>query len=498
MITVESVTKTLRPASPPSTTSASPPRPGRVTGFLGPNGAGKSTTMRIVVGLTPPTTGTAHRPGRRYADLPNPGLEVGVLLDASAQHAGRTGREILTIAQQMMGLPRGPGRRDARPGQPDPGRGVRAASATTPSACGSGSASRTPCIGDPEVLILDEPANGLDPAGIRWMRDLLRGLRRPRRHGAALLAPPARDRGDRRRPRRHRQRPHRRPGHQGRPARLRRNASSAPAHGVPRRRPRRRRRHLIDVGTPGGLRCASRPTPSWSGASPTGPDVPLLELRPPTAPVWRRCSSSSPPTPNEKEQQHDHQHDAQRPLATSPQPRLRRTAPPSAAPARIPLHPDRRASSCASRSTPAPASGCWPASGSPRCSRPAPSSPWRPERRPAPTARSRSAIGVPDVASSCRSSRSFRHRRVEPAQRPDHLHARPAPRPDHARQGRRLGGGRRSVATAGRLRVGAVGNVVGTAIAGHRARSGTSRLRPALRRTLANALACWSASCSAC
>jgi ABC-2 type transport system ATP-binding protein len=78
--------------------------PGRVTGFLGPNGAGKSTTMRIVVGLTHPTSGSAMVSGRRYVDLPNPGLEVGVLLDASAQHAGRTGREILTISQRFMGL----------------------------------------------------------------------------------------------------------------------------------------------------------------------------------------------------------------------------------------------------------------------------------------------------------------------------------------------------------------------------------------------------------
>jgi ABC-2 type transport system ATP-binding protein len=71
--------------------------PGRVTGFLGPNGAGKSTTMRILVGLTRPTSGTATVSGCRFADLPNPGREVGVLLDASAQHAGRTGREILAL-----------------------------------------------------------------------------------------------------------------------------------------------------------------------------------------------------------------------------------------------------------------------------------------------------------------------------------------------------------------------------------------------------------------
>ena len=76
-----------------------------MTGFLGPNGAGKSTSMRMMVGLTSPTSGSATISGRRFADLPNPGSEVGVMLDASAQHAGRTGREILTIAQRIMGLP---------------------------------------------------------------------------------------------------------------------------------------------------------------------------------------------------------------------------------------------------------------------------------------------------------------------------------------------------------------------------------------------------------
>jgi len=85
--------------------------PRRVTGFLGPNGAGKSTTMRVIVGLTPPTTtGAAYVLGRRFTDLPDPGLDVGVLLDASAQHGGRTGREILTLAQRTMGL--GAGRVD--------------------------------------------------------------------------------------------------------------------------------------------------------------------------------------------------------------------------------------------------------------------------------------------------------------------------------------------------------------------------------------------------
>jgi ABC-2 type transport system ATP-binding protein len=148
-------------------------RPGRVTGFLGPNGAGKSTTMRVMVGLTRPTSGSALIAGRPYADLPNPGVEVGVLLDASAQHAGRTGREILTLAQRTMGLPA------ARVEQmlhrvslttAEADRRVRNYSLGMRQRLGIATA----LIGEPEVLVLDEPANGLDPAGIRWMRDLLR------------------------------------------------------------------------------------------------------------------------------------------------------------------------------------------------------------------------------------------------------------------------------------------------------------------------------------
>ena len=175
MITVESVTKTYgrdqTAVNDVSFTAAT----GRVTGFLGPNGAGKSTTMRIIVGLTPPSSGTATIDGRRFSDLPNPGLEVGVLLDASAQHAGRTGREILTVAQRTMGLPR------ARVAEMldlvsltahEADRRVRDYSLGMRQRLGIATA----LLGDPEVLILDEPANGLDPAGIRWMRDLLRGF----------------------------------------------------------------------------------------------------------------------------------------------------------------------------------------------------------------------------------------------------------------------------------------------------------------------------------
>ncbi|KRE52487.1 ABC transporter [Phycicoccus sp. Soil748] len=175
MITVEALTKTygrgMTAVDDVSFTAAS----GRVTGFLGPNGAGKSTTMRIMVGLTPATSGTATVGGRRFTELPNPGREVGVLLDASAQHAGRTGREILTLAQRTMGLPR------TRVQEmldlvsltsEEADRRVRDYSLGMRQRLGIGTA----LLGDPHVLILDEPANGLDPAGIRWMRDLLRGF----------------------------------------------------------------------------------------------------------------------------------------------------------------------------------------------------------------------------------------------------------------------------------------------------------------------------------
>ena len=148
-------------------------QPGRVTGFLGPNGAGKSTTMRVMVGLTPPTSGGVTIDGRRFADLPNPGLEVGVLLDASAQHAGRTGREILAVAAATMGLPRTRVREMLERvslTEREADRRVRHYSLGMRQRLGIATA----LIGDPSVLILDEPANGLDPAGIRWMRDLLR------------------------------------------------------------------------------------------------------------------------------------------------------------------------------------------------------------------------------------------------------------------------------------------------------------------------------------
>jgi ABC-2 type transport system ATP-binding protein len=184
MITVESLTRKYGGFTAVDDVTFTA-RPGRVTGFLGPNGAGKSTTMRIMVGLTPATSGSALIDGARFVDLTNPGHEVGVLLDASAQHAGRTGREILTIAQRTMGLPRG--RVDEMLDlvsltPEEAGRRVRNYSLGMRQRLGIAAA----LIGDPRVLILDEPANGLDPAGIRWMRDLLRDF--ATRGGTVLLS----------------------------------------------------------------------------------------------------------------------------------------------------------------------------------------------------------------------------------------------------------------------------------------------------------------------
>jgi ABC-2 type transport system ATP-binding protein len=159
--------------------------PGTVTGFLGPNGAGKSTTMRMITGLTPPTSGTSAVAGRPYRQLPNPAREVGVLLDASAQHPGRTGREVLTLSARTQGV--GTDRVDellALVGLAGPAakRRVRGYSLGMRQRLGIAHA----FLGDPRVLILDEPANGLDPEGIFWMRGLLRDF--ADRGGTVLLS----------------------------------------------------------------------------------------------------------------------------------------------------------------------------------------------------------------------------------------------------------------------------------------------------------------------
>ena len=156
-----------------------------MTGFLGPNGAGKSTTLRVVTGLTPATAGTASVNGTDYRKLANPGRQVGVLLDASAQHSGRTGREVLGLSAQVLGVPK------TRVGEMLELVGLNAVAAKRRVGNYSlGMRQRLglaqALMGDPSTLILDEPANGLDPEGIYWMRGLLRDF--ADRGGTVLLS----------------------------------------------------------------------------------------------------------------------------------------------------------------------------------------------------------------------------------------------------------------------------------------------------------------------
>jgi ABC-2 type transport system ATP-binding protein len=148
--------------------------PGKVTGFLGPNGAGKSTTMRIVMGLDRPTAGTATVNGRQYADLAAPLREVGALLDAGAMHPGRTGRAHLRIGARTNGIPLS--RVDEVVDQVGLGaaarRRIRGYSLGMRQRLGIAAA----LLGDPQVLLFDEPVNGLDLDGVRWIRSLLRGF----------------------------------------------------------------------------------------------------------------------------------------------------------------------------------------------------------------------------------------------------------------------------------------------------------------------------------
>jgi ABC-2 type transport system ATP-binding protein len=148
--------------------------PGRVVGLLGPNGSGKTTTLRMLLGLVSPTAGRAMIGGRPYAGLDDPARQVGVVLEVGAFHRGRTARDHLRVLATEAGIAR---RRvgevldlvglteaaDRRAGTFSLGMGQRLSLAAA-------------LLGDPTILILDEPANGLDPAGIRWLRGLLRDL----------------------------------------------------------------------------------------------------------------------------------------------------------------------------------------------------------------------------------------------------------------------------------------------------------------------------------
>ncbi|MEU5880668.1 ATP-binding cassette domain-containing protein [Spirillospora sp. NPDC047279] len=184
MISVESLTKRYREVTAVEDVSFRC-EPGTVTGFLGPNGAGKSTTMRMICGLTPPTSGSSTVKGVPYRRISNPGRHVGVLLDAAAQHAGRTGRETLSLSAQILGVDQsrvGEMLERVRLSPKAARRRVGGYSLGMRQRLGIAQA----LLGDPSVLILDEPANGLDPEGIFWMRSMLRDF--ADRGGTVLLS----------------------------------------------------------------------------------------------------------------------------------------------------------------------------------------------------------------------------------------------------------------------------------------------------------------------
>ena len=148
--------------------------PGRVTGFLGPNGSGKTTTMRCILGLTRPTAGTATVLGRPYRELARPMRRVGALIDARAGHPGRTAHAHLLALAQSNALPR------QRVDDVIEMVGLETVAHERVRGFSLGMGQRlgiaAALLGDPDVLLLDEPVNGLDPEGIRWVRELLRDL----------------------------------------------------------------------------------------------------------------------------------------------------------------------------------------------------------------------------------------------------------------------------------------------------------------------------------
>lgn len=148
--------------------------PGRVTGFLGPNGAGKTTSLRMLLGLIRPTSGHATIGGSKYVDLADPLHVVGAALEATNFHPGRTGRDHLRVAASAAGIP------DSRADELLELVGIQGAARKRAGNYSMGMRQRlglaAALLGDPDVIILDEPANGLDPEGIRWLRGFLRAL----------------------------------------------------------------------------------------------------------------------------------------------------------------------------------------------------------------------------------------------------------------------------------------------------------------------------------
>jgi ABC-2 type transport system ATP-binding protein len=149
-------------------------QPGRVTGFLGPNGAGKSTTMRLILGLDRAQSGSATIDGKAYSELPNPLRTVGALLEAKSVHPGRSARNHLLFLAQSQGLPA------RRVGEVLDLVGLRAVAGKRAGTFSLGMSQRlgiaAAMLGDPRVLLLDEPVNGLDPEGVLWIRNLMKFL----------------------------------------------------------------------------------------------------------------------------------------------------------------------------------------------------------------------------------------------------------------------------------------------------------------------------------
>lgn len=148
-------------------------KPGTITGFVGPNGAGKSTTLRCIVGLTTPTSGTATILGAQYHNIKNPSRLVGIILDASKLHPGRSGYSTLKIASTICGVP------DSRIEHVLQECGLTQLEGKRKIKSYSLGMRQRLCIAqalltNPKILILDEPMNGLDPQGIRWIRSILR------------------------------------------------------------------------------------------------------------------------------------------------------------------------------------------------------------------------------------------------------------------------------------------------------------------------------------
>ena len=146
--------------------------PGTITGFLGPNGAGKTTTLRLLLGLAEPTAGQALVFGRRYRQLDDPGRRVGAVLESSDLHPGRSGRDHLRALALAAEIP--PGRIEEVLALVQLGAAANRRVRTYSLGMRQRLALAAALLGDPELLVLDEPANGLDPAGVRWLRTFLR------------------------------------------------------------------------------------------------------------------------------------------------------------------------------------------------------------------------------------------------------------------------------------------------------------------------------------